>query len=157
MGLAASQGRLLMLTARKSDIEFSVQCINQRRTILAEQTTKLVRQYSAAMYQNDDPSILNATNLNDASTTQDVGALPGFIFSTTNPSNTTSVAGVTTTASPIATGIYEQQMALVQSLDKELELRTKDLDSQHKMVETEYDAVKKVIDKNIETTFKTFG
>jgi len=153
MGLAASQGRLLMLTARKSDIEFAVQVINQRRTVLAHQTTLLVRQYSNAMYQNDDPSVLNRTDINDPTTQQVVGALPGFIFSDpTAPANTAAIP-----QTPIATGQYEQQMALVQSLDKELELRTRDLDTQHKEVETEYDAVKKVIDKNIETTFKTFG
>ena len=147
MGLAASQGRLLYLTARKSDIEFKVQIINQRRTTLAQQTTQLVRQYANAMYQNDNPSIINATDINDPSTIQPVGALPGFVFPTSG----------TVIQTPIATGDYETQMALVQSLDKELELRTRDLDTQHKEVETEYDAVKKVIDKNIEMTFKTFG
>jgi len=90
------------------------------------------------MYQNDDPGILGATG----------NALPGF----TAP---TVPAGVA--QSEIATGWYEQQMAYVQSLDKELELREKDLDTQHKEIETEYDVVKKVIDKNIETSFKTFG
>jgi len=48
-------------------------------------------------------------------------------------------------------------MAQVQAIDKALELRTRDLDTQHKEVETEYDAVKKVIDKNIEVSFKTLG
>jgi len=150
MGLAASQGRLLMLTARKSDIEFKIQTINQRRTCLAQQSSQLIRQYINAMYQTDDTSILNQTTTtnHDGTTTtvqNDVGALPGFIFSTS----------VTQTAIP--TGDYESQMALVQSLDKELELRTRDLDTQHKEVETEYDAVKKVIDKNIEISFKTLG
>lgn len=150
MGLAASQGRLLFLTARKSDIEFKVQIINQRRTILAAQTAQLIRTYADAMYQNDNPTILNATDITDPSTIQDVGALPGFFGS--------DPAGVgPTPVSPVATGVYETQMALVQQLDKELELREKDLDTQHKEVETELDAVKKVIDKNIESTFKTFG
>lgn len=152
MGLAASQGRLLMLTARKSDIEFAIQNINQRRTTLAQQTSQLIRQFSNAMYQTDNNGILNATDINDPSTIQPVGAMPGFLF------NDPAVTGVP--ASPqaaIPTGVYEQQMALVQSLDKELELRTRELDTQHKAVETEYDAVKKVIDKNIETSFKTLG
>jgi len=151
MGLAASQGRLLMLTARKSDIEFKIQTINQRRTTLAQQSSQLIRQYAAAMYQTDDTSVLNQTTTTNpdgtTTTTQNpVGALPGFIF---------SVSPVQQTAIP--TGDYETQMALVQSLDKELELRTRDLDTQHKEVETEYDAVKKVIDKNIEMSFKTLG
>ena len=151
MGLAASQGRLLLLTARKSDIEFKIQTINQRRTTLAQQSSQLIRQYANAMYQTDNTSILNQTTTTnpDGTTTitqNPVGALPGFIFSNPPVQQT-----------PIATGDYETQMALVQSLDKELELRTRDLDTQHKEVETEYDAVKKVIDKNIEMSFKVFG
>jgi len=149
MGLAASQGRLLLLTARKSDVEFKVQVINQRRTTLAIQAQQLVSTYINAMYQTDNTSILNATNINDASTVQAVGALPGFVY--TDP----SVATVNQSA--IATGVYEQEMALVQALDKELELREKSLDTQHKEVETELDAVKKVIDKNIESSFKILG
>jgi hypothetical protein len=153
MGLSASQARLLMLTARKSDIEFSVQIINQRRTALAVQSEQLIRQYIAAMYQNDDPTVLNQTTLGDPSTTQPVGALPGFIF--TDPTAPANVGPVHQT--PIATGDYEIKMAQVQALDKELELREKNLETQHKAIETEYDAVKKVIDKNIEISFKTFG
>jgi len=149
MGLAASQGRLLLLTARKSDVEFKIQTINQRRTTLAIQTQQLVSGYINAMYQSDNTSILNATDINDASTIQNVGALPGFIF--TDP----SVATVNQT--PISTGVYEEQMALVEALDKELELREKSLETQHKEVETELDVVKKVIDKNIESSFKTLG
>jgi hypothetical protein len=145
MGLAASQGRLLMLTARKSDLEFQVQIINQRRTILAQQSSRLISQYVNAMYQTNNVGILNATDINDPTTIQNIGALPGFTFSASVPQT------------ELPTGIYEQQMAGIQSLDKELELREKDLETQHKEVETEYDSVKKVIDKNIETSFKTFG
>lgn len=43
------------------------------------------------------------------------------------------------------------------SIDRGLELELKDVDTQHKEVETEIDAVKKVIDKNIDMTFKTFA
>lgn len=160
MGLAASQARLLMLTARKSDLEFSVQIINQRRTALAEQAVQLLRQYANAMYQNDDPTVLNTTTTTNANgtttTTQEpLGVLPGFLFSGGTTDAPANIGTITQT--PIATGDYEIQLATVQAMDKELELRARDLDTQHKEVETEYDAVKKVIDKNIETSFKTFG
>jgi len=150
MGLAASQGRLLMLTARKSDIEFKIQVINQRRTTLAQQTSQLIRGYVNGLYQTDNTSSLyttTTTNPDGTTTTvqNDIAALPGFVFENTTPT------------APVGTGDYEQELALVQSLDKELELRTRDLDTQHKEVETEYDAVKKVIDKNIEISFKTLG
>lgn len=41
MGLAASQGRLLMLTARKSDLELQLQFINQARIQLANMMAAL--------------------------------------------------------------------------------------------------------------------
>lgn len=150
MGLAASQARLLMLTARKSDIEFQIQIINQRRTTLAYQSAALAQKYANAIYQNANPSVLTETVEGDESTIQDVGALPG-IFAGTDPS------GATVTESQIPAGYYEQEMAQVLAIDKALELREKSLDTQHNAVQTEYDAVKKVIDKNIEMSFKTLG
>jgi hypothetical protein len=41
MGMAASQARLLLLTARKSDLELAGQQINQSRTQLANLTNQL--------------------------------------------------------------------------------------------------------------------
>jgi len=52
---------------------------------------------------------------------------------------------------------YEAESTKVQTADKRLEMELKDLDTQHKAIETEVDAVKKVIDKNIQGSFKTFG
>jgi DNA repair ATPase RecN len=45
----------------------------------------------------------------------------------------------------------------LQSLDQSLELQLRRVDTQQQAVQTELDAVKKVIDKNIELTFKTFA
>ena len=46
MGLAASQARLLLLTARKSDLEYRAQCITNTEMILAMQTEAVARRYS---------------------------------------------------------------------------------------------------------------
>ena len=48
MGLAASQGRLLLLTARKSDLEFRAQEISQRRLILATELESVASEYARA-------------------------------------------------------------------------------------------------------------
>lgn len=45
----------------------------------------------------------------------------------------------------------------LQGLDKSLELQLRRVDSQQQSVQTEIEAVQKVIDKNIDMTFKTFG
>ena len=60
--------------------------------------------------------------------------------------------------------IYEKQVAdinakttIIQQQDKTLELHLDQLDTEQQAIQTELDAVKKVIDKNIEETFKTFA
>lgn len=52
---------------------------------------------------------------------------------------------------------YESDLASLSSKDKELELDLKRIDTEHNAVQTEYDSVKQVIDKNVETSFKSFG
>lgn len=59
---------------------------------------------------------------------------------------------------------YEQEMNninakidIIQQEDKKLELKLTDLDTQQKALSNELEAVKKVVDKNVETTFKTFA
>ncbi len=142
MGLAASNGRIIFLVQRKSDIEFQIQTINQRRQTLSKQASDLAKSYANAMYQNSDPTTIDPNG----------AALPGFIVADPSGAVVPQV-GITTTNG----SIYEAQMAQVQAIDKQLELRQTDLNTQHKEVETEVDAVQKVIDKNIEKGFKTLG
>lgn len=52
---------------------------------------------------------------------------------------------------------YTQQSDFFKSQDRVLELRMKQLDTEHSTIQTEMDSVKKVIDKNIEGSFKTFA
>jgi len=59
---------------------------------------------------------------------------------------------------------YEQEVTsinakteVIQEEDKTLELKLRQLDTEQQALSTEMDAVKKVVDKNIESTFKTFS
>lgn len=56
-----------------------------------------------------------------------------------------------------AVGDINAQTGTIQQQDKALELRLKQLDSEHGAVQTELEAVKSVINKNVESTFKTFS
>ena len=49
------------------------------------------------------------------------------------------------------------KIEITQLQDKNLELRLKQLDTEQNAIQTEMDAVSKVIEKNTESTFKTFG
>lgn len=114
MGLAASQGRFLSLTARQNDIEFKGQQLNQERTQNAYGMEDLVEQLTLI-------------------------AQDGLL------------------TDPTQYDVIEAQLAYRQAIDRNLELDLKNVDTQHQEVQTEMDAVKKVIDKNIEMTFKTFA
>ncbi len=96
MGLVASQARLMMLLARRTDLEFTIQMISQRRTALAFQATAAAR-------------------------------------------------------------CYPQLADQLRIMDRDLEIQQKNLETQHKIVTTEYDGIKKLVDKNIELSFKVFG
>ena len=109
MGLGASQARLLMLTARKSDLELQLQMVNQARMQLANVISTMFNQ--GANLEPDSP---------DAARIQ---------YST----------------------------AAVQEQDKKLEMQSKQLDTQHQAVQTEVESVQKVIQKNIEMSFKLMG
>ena len=52
---------------------------------------------------------------------------------------------------------YDEKQSLFQNKDKSLEMRLKQLESEHKALETEMESVKKVIQEDVEASFKTFG
>jgi len=52
---------------------------------------------------------------------------------------------------------YDAEMAKIQNKDKQFDLTIKQIDTEHGALQTEAESVKKVIDKNIESTFKSFG
>lgn len=51
---------------------------------------------------------------------------------------------------------YETTMADIHSKDNKFDLQLKEIDTEHTAIQTEIDSVKKVIDKNIQTSFKIF-
>ena len=55
------------------------------------------------------------------------------------------------------TAKYEYLTDYWQQKDKELELELQQIQSEHNAIETELDSVKKVIEKNVDKSFKTFG
>ena len=52
---------------------------------------------------------------------------------------------------------YESQSTILANQDKQLDLELQQIQTKHKAIETEYDSVKKVIEKNIEVSFKIFS
>ena len=52
---------------------------------------------------------------------------------------------------------YEAKALILSNQDKMLDLELNQIETQHKAIETEYDSVKKVIQKNIDTSYKIFA
>lgn len=124
MGFAASQARLLMLTARKSDLELQLQFVNQARMMIANQMGSLTNQQLQSMQVNDPRQMEN----------------PGFQQQQQQMQQRNNA-----------------QMTMIQQMDKMLEMEGRRLDTQHQAVQTEVEAVNKVISKNIESSFKLMG
>ena len=208
MGLAASQARLLLLTARKSDLELRAQQITNTEMILAMQTEKIAQEYSNKL-SNKVTMMQVSTNQNDATLSQSVimtydqlvaagygvkwanGDEYDNVASTDEEGNVTPVSTadlqnlikrgeliifnatsgeeVGTTGSSVfydtyytedddaATAEYESKMAEIQTKEKKLQIDLNQIENQQKACDTEIDSVKKVIEKNIERTFKTFA
>jgi hypothetical protein len=210
MGLAASQARMLLLTARKSDVEYQGQVINNRRLALTYKLEEVARAYSdgisnrkiefysgnTALYHNgwaELGDVLNSGVITDPQS----GALYKIINTKTGAlvtnndadyieaglrdgvfqleaTKSTTGGGVQTskvdwrnetlfrdtlddTDDEVIAAKYEYDSALIQSSDKRLELELKQLDTHHKAIDQEMEAVKKVIEKNIQSSFKTFA
>ena len=62
-----------------------------------------------------------------------------------------------TAAMAIAEQLYKTQMDKIEHQDKQFDLELNKLESEHNALQTEYDAVKKVISGNVEKSFNTFS
>ncbi len=58
---------------------------------------------------------------------------------------------------PVLYNQIENELSSKQSIDRNYELDLKNVDTLHNEVQTEVEAVKKVIDKNVDMIFKTFA
>ncbi len=237
MGIAASQARYLSLTARKSNVEFQGQMVNQARTNLANESANIYNemmklkvpttpsvydyyedigtfdatvdgkttQFYIDKYENkDDATSIADGNYNvefkyflngveqrfvGTATLSGINAdtkIPSSISNInilegeTSPSIQTALNGATKIV--YESNVYDEQAyeeasqkaeaetnaynKRIQELharteqlqieDRTLELQLRQLDTEQDALQTELESVKKVIEKNVETVFKTF-
>ena len=201
MGFAASQARLLLLTARKSDLEFRAQQITNAEMMLAMQTEEVAREYSAKLSnqtlkyidQGDNSQMkeLSASELqlvsglilqeyddeagwndwrnngsNDYTAPQLLQGLQNGTLKILKADrseevdvfNGTAFAVTYNTADDAAADAeYRTKTAALQVKEKRLQMDLQQVEAQQKACESEMDSVKKVMDKNIEKTFKVFS
>ena len=191
MGMAASQARLLTLTARKSDLEFRAQQITNSEMILAMQTEVAAKEYSNAM-SNTKYQVNTYTSDSDKQTVwadmtaEQLFGVMGYGMRSDNGEKITlqnyeellangdSMAqkiqqsgmvvkdeNITTTYDTsddaAAQAKYDQKMARIEVKEKQLQIDLEQIKNQQKACDTEIDSIQKIIDKNIERTFKVFS
>ncbi len=71
MGLSASQGRMLLLTARKNDLELRAQQISQRRLMLSQQLESVSNEYEVATSNRVMTITARGADSNGSTTTKD--------------------------------------------------------------------------------------
>lgn len=115
--------------------------------------TKSANMYGATVEWNDSGRMTNLTDEN--------GSESNLSVTTTNDESAYQDAY---NEYEYQKNLYQQsldkinsQICIIQSQDKKLELKLQDLDTQQKALSTEMESVKKVIDKNIENSFKSFA
>lgn len=226
MGLSASQGRFLTLTARKSNCEFQVQQLTQAKLQLAERQDTEAYLWSNGMnvqhlYYAPDGNGSITDDLQRLSyqlvtkSAQDGGLnmrvkdkygrivvpqlpdpmpegaevgdyvieknctqadyfeknLKNGNWRLQQPSKANETGwqnvtlegceniyqGVDAKDYAVAENDYSLSVERLENIEKRYDMQIQQLTNEQKAIETELDSVKKVIDKNIEETFKTFG
>ncbi len=121
----------------------------------AADTTKKVYNTSEAYLETEDSGRYSSITLDGYSTSSDL---------TASTSTDDSAYEDAMNEYTYQQGLYEQQVQninakteVIEQEDRTLELKLKQLDTEQEALQTEMEAVKKVIDKNIESTFKTFS
>ena len=242
MGIAASQARYLALTARKSNVEFQGQMVNQARTNLANESANIYNEmmntkaptvpsvydyintkaafktsgseqvYYVNSYEKIEGNLYEANGegtykvkfqystdenktfqyfdgtaiLEFASAEGKIPTSVGNVASTSEDPQAkalvNALGGATAVATTYTQNVYDQaayeeanqlheyEIAVynqkiqelhlrtekLQMEDRTLELQLRQLDTEQDALQTELDSVKKVIEKNVETVFKTF-
>lgn len=138
-------------------------------------TTQAYKYYNTVFYavKNQQTEVISDDNANDYNWLEQQVKANNYSLSEFNPKGGTDGLGAfqgvswtsydhnlqevdDTSGNAAAEAKYEADMSKVQAQDKIFDLELKNIDTEHNATQTEIDSVKKVIDKNIERTFKMF-
>lgn len=142
MGLASNNYRLLYLTAGKSDIEYKISILCQKRIMLMSQSKHIAALQAGNIFQTGErESSYDGGNVNP---------LPGL------PGNYTG-ADETNDVDTIPASDYEAQLSIIQDTDAQYAIEVKLLDTMLEAKKTEIESVKKLLDNDIKVFGKIFN
>ena len=164
MGLAASQARFLNLTGHLSMVQRKGQMINNQRSALASELNQLMNggknQVAAA-----NPFIRGGGETPEYSSNKSSNKSKhqNRNSGSANTNNTSISAAISSLISAVSEypgankcslQLDSAKLSQLQAQDAQLEMALRTLDTQEHALQTELTAVTKVIDKNIESSFK---
>ncbi len=138
MGFADAVVTRLFLTRRRSDIEFKMQAIMQRKLAIMDECNRISEILANTIFQGDNTSAISP-----------VAPLPGL----TPASPIVPLPG----SQDVPTGYYETQLAQLQGIEKELDTRQKKLETELEAVKAEEESIKKIADDHAKKDFKIGG
>ena len=137
MGFADSVTTNLFLNRRKSDIEYKIQIIMQRKLAIMDQCNAISQDLAESIFNTDQMSVVSPA-----------APLPGLTPSyPTTPAVAAPGAG---TGSPY----YEVVLLRLQSMEKELDCKQKKLETELEAVKAEEESMKKIADDHAKKDFK---
>ena len=138
MGFADSMTTMLFLNRRQSDIEFKLGAIMNRKMAIMDEANEISELLAATIFQSDETGQISpALPLPGTTPQYPIVPLPG--------------------PATVPTGLYEEQLAVLQGIEKELDTKQKKLETELEAVKAERESMKKIADDHAKKDFKIGG
>lgn len=145
MGLVASQSRLCMLVIEKDFKEADMQRICQTKMDMLEQSDRIGDEMAQLSSKSADLSavFMDASNMPDKTDEEKKAK-----------EDANKKAKALQGQYDAQKAIYQSKLDGVNNIEKKLDVREQQDETQYKSITTEIDSVTKIIDKNVQSTFK---
>ncbi|HSA06368.1 MAG TPA: hypothetical protein P5556_04245 [Candidatus Gastranaerophilales bacterium] len=137
MGFADAVAGRQFVVARKSDLEFQLSMIMERKLAILDECNQISQTLSNSIFQSGLHNTITSPT-----------ATPGFIAP--SPVIPPAVFG----QSPYGTGEYEQRLSELQGIEKALDLDQKKKESELEAIKAEEESLKKIADDHAKKDFK---
>jgi len=137
MGFADAVTGRLFLARRKSDLEFQIQTIMERKLAILDQCNQISAQLANGIFQSGQHNDISSST-----------AFPGAVYPTP------VIPGINVPQTSIGTNQYERQLAKLQGVEKELDVKQKKFESELEAVKAEEESLKKIAQDHAKKDFK---
>ena len=134
MGFADAVTGRLFATRRRSDLEFQIQSIMERKLAVLDQCNSISSELANTIFQEGQHGDISSQ-----------AALLGWL----SPNNLVGVPQI-----GIGGNTYETQLAQLQTLEKELEVKQNKLETELEAVKAEEESLKKIANDHAKKDFK---